>query len=89
MSTGESFCADAEVITAAKHSGARGNLTLWLLGDSADQSSTVSFGPLPGKNRWTNISTCVTATGPHADVRVQFYDDPRTPTLGIDAVDVR
>jgi hypothetical protein len=89
VAAGESFCADAEVITAAKRSGASGNMTLWLLGESSNQSSTIGFGPLPGKNRWTHISACVTATGPHAGIRIQFYDNPRTPPLGIDAVDVR
>ena len=86
---GESFCADAEVVTAGKRSGASGNLTIWLLGRSANQSSTVDFGPLPGHSRWTHVSACVTATSPHSDVRIQFYDNPGTSRLGIDAVDVR
>ena len=88
VSAGESFCADAEVVTAGEHSGARGDMTLWLLGETASQSSSVGFGPLPGTNQWTPVTTCVTATGPHSDIRIQFYDVPRTPTLGIDAVDV-
>ena len=33
VSAGESFCADAEVVTAGAHSGARGTLSLWLLGE--------------------------------------------------------
>ena len=49
VAAGESFCADAEVITAAKRSGASGNMTLWLLGESSNQSSTIGFGPLPGR----------------------------------------
>ena len=63
-------------------------MTVWLLGEARSQSSSVGFGPLPGKNRWTPVTTCLTATGPHSDIRIQFYDVPRTPTLGIDAVDV-
>ena len=89
VSSGESFCADAEVVTAGAGSGARGSVTIFLFGDSPPQSSSVHFGPLPGRNRWTPVSTCVTATRPHSAIRVQFYDAPKTPTLGVDAVDVR
>jgi hypothetical protein len=89
ITAGESFCADAEVVTAGVGAQARGGMTIWLLGTSATQSSSVRFGPLPGDSRWTHISACVTATRPHAYVRIQFYDEPRTLTLGIDAVDVR
>ena len=88
VSAGDSFCADAEVVTAGAGKGARGEMTIWLLGETAGQSSSVAFGSLPGSNRWTQVSTCVTATGSHSDVRIQFYDVPRTPTLGIDAVDL-
>ncbi len=64
-------------------------MTIWLYGQSPSQSSSVSFGPLADGNQWTHVSTCLTAARPHSDVRVQFYDTPRTPRLGIDAVDVR
>ena len=87
-SAGDSLCADAEVVTAAAYSGARGHMTLRLLGESPNESSSVSFGPLPDKNQWTHVSTCVTATGPHSEMRIQFYDVPKAPRLGIDAVDV-
>ena len=86
---GESFCADAEVVTAGRRSGAEGELALTLLGRSPSQSSSVSFGPLAAKGQWTPVSTCVTSAGPHSGFRIQFFDDPKTPTLGIDAVDVR
>ncbi|MGD0874812.1 MAG: CHAP domain-containing protein [Acidimicrobiales bacterium] len=88
-SAGESFCADAEVVTAAARSGARGQMTIWLYGDSTSQSSSVSFGPLPGRNQWTHVSTCITATRLHSGIRIRFYDVPRTPRLGVDAVEVR
>ena len=88
VSSGESFCADAELVTAGRRSDAQGDMTIWLLGRSATQSSTVRYGPLPGGNRWTRRSTCVTARRAHSDIRVQFYVDPNTPALGIDAVDV-
>jgi hypothetical protein len=86
---GESLCADAQVVTAGARPGAQGEMALSLLGGSGRQSSSVRFGPLPGDGQWTPISTCVTAAGPHSGFRVRFYDTPRTPTLGIDAVDVR
>ena len=88
VSPGESFCADAEVVTAGARAGARGTLGLWLLGDSATESSEARFGPLRGANGWSPVSSCVTATRPHSEIRVQFYDTPGTPPLGIDAVDV-
>ena len=88
VTAGDSFCADAEVVTAGAHSGARGAMTLWLLGDSAKQSSMARFGPLRANNKWSPVSSCVTATRPHSVIRIQFYDSPGTPMLGIDAVDV-
>jgi hypothetical protein len=60
-----------------------------LYGDSTSQSSSVSFGPLPGRNQWTHVSTCITATRLHSGIRIRFYDVPRTPRLGVDAVEVR
>ena len=86
---GQSFCADAEVVTAGIRPGAEGEMALTLVGRSASQSSSVRFGPLPAKGQWTPVSTCVTSAGPHSGFRIQFFDAPKTPTLGIDAVDVR
>lgn len=89
VKTGESFCADAEVVTAVgASSGAKGAMTLWLLGDSATESANARFGPLRGKSDWSPVSSCVTAAGSHSQIRIQFYDAPRTPMLAIDAVDV-
>jgi hypothetical protein len=64
-------------------------MTIWLYGESPSQSSSVNFGPLPGRSQWTHVSTCVTATRPHSEIRVRLYDAPETPRLGVDAVDVR
>jgi hypothetical protein len=86
---GQSFCADAEVVTAAAGPGAEGEMALTLLGRSNSQSSSVRFGPLPAKGQWTPVSTCVTSAGAHTGFRLQFFDAPKTPALGIDAVDVR
>ena len=88
VSVGDSFCADAEVVTAGVYSGAVGTMSLWLLGGSQSQSAKAHFGPLRGKNQWTAVSSCLTATSAHSDIRIQFYDAPHTPQLGIDAVDV-
>ncbi|MGA2529437.1 MAG: CHAP domain-containing protein [Acidimicrobiales bacterium] len=88
VSSGDSFCADAEVVTAGEDSGAVGTMSLWLLGGSQSQSSKAHFGPLRGRNQWTPVSSCLTATSAHSDIRIQFYDAPHTPQLGIDAVDV-
>ena len=88
VSEGESFCADAEVVTAGARSGARGTMTLKLLGDSPGEESSVTFGPLPGRNQWTGVSSCVWATRAHSDVRIQFSNAPTTPRLLIDDVDV-
>ncbi|MGO8859469.1 MAG: CHAP domain-containing protein [Acidimicrobiales bacterium] len=84
-----SLCADAEVATAAAYPGARGRMAIWLHGRSPSQPSSVAFGPLAGENQWTHASTCLTAARRHSDIGVQFYGGPRTPQLGIDAVDVR
>jgi hypothetical protein len=89
INAGESLCADAEVVTAGTHQGAAGEMSLTLLGKSPSQASSVSFGPLPNEGKWTPVSTCVTATGRHSGFRIEIYDTPDTPTLGIDAVDVR
>jgi hypothetical protein len=64
-------------------------MALTLFGKAGSESSSVSFGPLRAKGQWTPVSTCVTASGRQSGFRIRFYDAPNTPTLGIDAVDVR
>lgn len=86
-SAGQSVCAEVEVVTVGHAWGARGVLALWLLGGSREDSAGASFGPLPGGSNWTPVAVCVTAKGPHDVLRVQIYDAPHTPTLGVDAVD--
>jgi hypothetical protein len=86
---GESLCADAEVVTAGDQPGAEGRMALTLFGKAGSESSSVSFGPLPAQGEWTPVSTCVTASGAESGFRIRFRDAPNTPTLGIDAVDVR
>jgi surface antigen len=86
-SPGESICTDAEVVTVGRHRGARGTMVLWLLGDGPAESAAIGFGPLSGGDSWTSVTACITATVAHAILRVQFYDAPGTPTLGVDGVD--
>ncbi len=89
ISTGQTFCASAEVVTDGNGTGAGGTLALWLLGDTTNDQSIATFGDLPGGNSWTPVSTCVTASGAHNDLRIQFYPDVNGPTLAIDAVDTQ
>jgi surface antigen len=89
VATGSSFCLDADVVTAGNHQGARGVMVLWLLGAGAAQVASADIGPLAGGNSWTRVSTCITATAPASDIRIQFYPAPNTPSLGIDLVDLR
>jgi cell wall-associated NlpC family hydrolase len=86
---GDTYCASAEVVTDGNFTGGGGAFVLWLLGDSANESSQDDFSNLPGGNNWTPVSTCVTATASHNDVRVQFYPNVDGPTIGMDDVDTQ
>lgn len=87
---GQSYCASAEVVTDAHGgSGASGLMQLSFLGGGGLQFAGVSFGALPGGNGWSRVTTCLTATSNHTDVRIAFEPGPRSPTLGIDTVDLR
>ena len=64
----------------------------WSYGCTASRRASPRLwasGRFADKNRWTHVSVCVTASRPHSDVRIQFYDTPKTPSLGLDAVDLR
>lgn len=87
VSAGDTYCASAEVVTIGPGSGSSGTLALWLLGGSND-SSTYRYTNLPGANNWQHIKTCVMATGNRTHIKVQFYPDPGSPTVGVDVVDV-
>ena len=65
-----------------------GHLAGQLPEDALTQAG-VSFGALPGGNGWSRVTTCLTATSNHTDVRIAFEPGPRSPTLGIDTVDIR
>jgi hypothetical protein len=87
ISAGDTWCASAEAVTLGAGPGSSGTLALWLLGGSNDVS-TYRYENLPGSNNWQAIKTCVMATGSRSQVKVQFYPDPGSPTVGLDAVDV-
>jgi surface antigen len=87
---GESYCAQAEVVTAAGgRTGAGGTMEISFEGGGRNQAATVSFGPLAGGNSWTPVTTCLTATSNHSMIRIDFFPAPRSPTLGVDTVDIR
>ncbi|HKX73131.1 MAG TPA: hypothetical protein VJM32_03910 [Candidatus Saccharimonadales bacterium] len=86
ISAGDTYCVSAEVVTIGAGSGSSGTLALWLLGSTND-SSTYRYTSLPGSNNWQSIKTCVMATGSRTQIKVQFYPDPGSPTVGIDAID--
>ncbi|HSW81269.1 MAG TPA: hypothetical protein VLG40_02630, partial [Candidatus Saccharimonas sp.] len=85
---GDTFCAEAEVVTVGNITGASGALALYLIGGGSTEQSTTSFGPLPGSNAWTPIKTCVTATTGHSTIRAQIYPAVSGPTIGVDVLDV-
>lgn len=59
-------------------------MAVWLLGSTATEGSSIPFSNVGSE--WTPIKTCVTASGAHTSVRVQFYPAPGGPTIGVDAV---
>lgn len=88
IAPGDTFCAEAQVVTVGNSTGASGALAVYLTGTSATEQSVYSFGNLPGGSAWTPIKTCVTATATHSNIRVQMYPAVNGPTLGVDALDL-
>lgn len=89
IAAGSSYCVDAQMATQGSNGGARGTLALWLIGSTTPENSNRYVSNLGGGNNWTREDVCVTATGTHTAVRVQFYPDPYSPTMIIDAVEVK
>lgn len=85
IKAGDTFCAEAAVRTQGTGSPTSGRYVLWLLGGTNESSSYTYTGI---STTWTPIKTCTTATTAHTKIRVQFYPNPASPTLTIDAVDV-
>jgi hypothetical protein len=85
---GQTVCGSAEVRTEYPDTGAHGAMNLFLLGGAATDSTTTAYSNLPDGNNWTELHTCVEATGSHTALRVQFYPDPGSPTVEMDDVNV-
>ncbi|MFD0517855.1 hypothetical protein [Paractinoplanes durhamensis] len=88
VKAGDTFCGSAQVASQGTTRGASGSFAMWLIGGSQENSVT-TYANLPGGNDWTPISACITAAAAYSKLRVQFYPDPNTGTVVIDAVDVR
>ena len=83
---GQLICGSAWVRTEGSATGASGSFALWLTGEAPHEAGVVRYGGLG--NGWTQVQTCVEATGAHSNLRVQFYPTPGSPTVEIDDVDV-
>jgi hypothetical protein len=88
VKAGEAFCVSAHAVTLGTAAGGGGSLAIWLLGGTATDGSSKGIGDLPGNSNWQPLTTCVTATGAHTSVRVQFYPTPNKPTVGLDAITI-
>ena len=87
-SAGQTVCASAWVRTEAPATGASGTFALFLLGSTADESSSANFSGLGNGDSWTPVHTCVEATGDHTILRIQLYPGVGGPTVEIDDVNV-
>ena len=86
ITTGETYCASAQVATDGPGSGASATLYLWALGGSTTMASSKWSGPLEGGSDWTQLSACVTATGPATALSTQLYFQGKP--VAVDAVEV-
>lgn len=86
MNGGNSFCFEAQLSSLSGYS-ASGRMSIWLMGGSYTESSSIDFVNVPHK-AWQPAKTCATATTPHSSIRVEFYPTTNGPTLGIDAADL-
>jgi hypothetical protein len=85
---GDTFCGSAQVRDQLQESGAAGSFVVWLIGGNSNENGIDNFADLGTGASWQQVSTCVTATTPHSQLRIQFYPNPGTPTVDVDAVDV-
>ena len=69
-----------------QETGGRGSFVIWLIGGSSNESGAANFSNLGNGANWEQVSTCVTATTAHTQVRVQFYPAIGSPTVDVDAV---
>ena len=88
ISPGDTFCGSAEVRNQLQGAGASGSFVIWLLGGGSNEDGDENFSHLGNGANWNAVSSCVTATTAHTDVRIQFYLTPGAPTVDVDAVNV-
>jgi hypothetical protein len=88
INPGDTFCGSAELREQLNETGATGNFVIWLIGGSSDENGSAAFSDLGNGANWEQFSACVTATTAHTQVRIQFYPNPGTGTIDVDAVDV-
>ena len=87
-SAGQTVCGSAELRTEFGATGASGRFTLWLVGGAAHESGSTGYSGLGNGTNWTQVQTCVEATGSHTSLRVQFYPTVGSPTVEMDDVNV-
>ncbi len=87
-SPGQLVCGSAWLRTEGAATGAAGSLVLWLLGGSANDAGRADYAGLGNGGNWSEVQTCVEATGSHSTLRIQLYPNPGSPTVEIDDVDV-
>jgi hypothetical protein len=84
---GDSVCGSAEVRDQLQETGAAGSFVIWLIGGASNENGIDNYSHLGNGSNWQELSTCVTATSPHTQIRIQFYPTPGTPTVDVDAVE--
>jgi hypothetical protein len=87
-SAGQTVCGSAWVRTQVPYSGGSGTFALFLMGGSATDGGGSNFSGLGFGDNWSQVQTCVEATGAHSTLRVQFYPTPGGPTIEMDDIDV-
>ena len=87
-SAGQLVCGSAWVRTEGAATGAAGSFVLWLRGGARSQSGQATYAGLGNGTDWTQLQTCVEATGAHTGLRIQFYPAIGSPTVELDDVDV-
>ena len=87
INAGDTFCAST-FVRAQKGGTASGSFALWLIGGASNENGVQAYGNLATLDKWTPLSTCVTATTGHSAIRVQFYPTPNGGTTDADDVSI-
>ncbi len=87
INAGDTICGSAEVRDQLNETGASGSFVIWLLGGNQSQNGVASFSNPGNGPNWRQVTTCVTATTAHSDVRIQVYPAVGGPTVDVDAVE--